>query len=725
MLLILRSMFVALCALGATVSVSAQEVPYQWRSVTVGAGGFAPNIVYSPVEKDLAYLRTDMGGAYRWENRAQSWIPLQDGMRVGSYLGIESIAPDPKNPDVVYVAAGMYYGAESAILRSADRGTSWQITPVTFKMGGNEDGRGLGERLAVDPNHTSTLLFGSRHDGLQRSDDGGKTWRKVESFPHRGLGAPTDRRTRHAGLSFVIFDPKSGATGGSRIIYAAVADPAEHHLYRSRDNGQSWVPVPGEPPANMLPVKAVLDDRGNLFVAYSPSVGPNDVKGGSVWRLETESDRWTDITPKEPPGAQNGYMGISIDRTQPGRIAVATMNRWQPGDTIWLSNDDGRHWTSLRERSRRDISISPFLSFGEKEAEFGHWIAALAFDPFDGKTLSYATGATVYQTHDANRDKLTWTPWVKGIEQTAVITMISPTGGAPLISGFGDISGFVHDRLDRSPAGMHVNPRLPNTNNLDSAGLAPNVVVRSGSIQSRQPVESTLAWSSDGGHHWQPLRVPPMGTAGGTVERHDLTGDAPINVSADGTTFIVSAPVVVTSRDRGKSWQPAEGLDGARAIADKVDPGLFYAVDYESSQILVSRDGGRNFAPAAAAGLPKPFERSGRKDREAQPTLVATPGTRGELWFLSGHRLYRSTDAGTSFSLVSPNDTAIELFGLGKAAPGEAAPALYASAQQRGLPGIYRSLNGGKSWERINDDAHQWGLRFRAVTGDPKIFGRV
>ena len=81
-------------------------------------------------------------------------------------MGIESIAPDPVDSNVVYLAAGMGQWGEAAIWRSADRGASWRITPVPFKMGGNEDGRGLGERLAIDPSRTSTLFFGSRHDGL-------------------------------------------------------------------------------------------------------------------------------------------------------------------------------------------------------------------------------------------------------------------------------------------------------------------------------------------------------------------------------------------------------------------------------------------------------------------------------------------------------------------------------------------------------------------------------
>lgn len=39
--------------------------------------------------------------------------------------------------------------------------------------------------------------------------------------------------------------------------------------------------------------------------------------------------------------------------------------------------------------------------------------------------------------------------------------------------------------------------------------------------------------------------------------------------------------------------------------------------------------------------------------------------------------------------------------------------------------GIWRSTDLGASWGRINDDAYQWGNRFRAISGDPRRFGRV
>ena len=407
--------------------------------------------------------------------------------------------------------------------------------------------------------------------------------------------------------------------------------------------------------------------------------------------------------------------------TRPGRLAVSSINRWIPGDTVWVSEDYGRSWVDLKPKSRRDTSISPFLNWGEDDAEFGHWTAGLAIDPFDSGTIAYTTGATLYRTDDALERTIIWRPWVRGIEQTAVITLISPTGGAHLISGFGDIAGFVHDRLDVSPPGMHLNPKLNNTNNLDYAGLAPNIVVRSGSRHKPEPDGASLAWSENGGRNWRPLKAPPIDGM-----RFDANGEAPITVTADGRTFLVAGPILLATSDRGRSWFRPVGLPpGVRAYADKADPALVYAIGLNGSHLLVSRDGARSFKRTSATGLPADFAADAPRNREAQPVLQAVPGSPGELWLKLGGKLYRSTDAGTSFTSASGNDIAIELFGLGKGAPGSRVPSIYAIGNKGGIRAVWRSDDGGKSWARINDDSNQWGLRFRAITGDPRIHGRV
>nr|WP_316629397.1 hypothetical protein [uncultured Brevundimonas sp.] len=105
-------------------------------------------------------------GAYRFDAEEARWSPLMDASPLSSDFGIESIAADPIDADVVHAAVGVNGGDPGAMLRSNDRGRTWIRTDVPFRMGGNEDGRGLGERLAVDPNDNRILYFGSRHDGF-------------------------------------------------------------------------------------------------------------------------------------------------------------------------------------------------------------------------------------------------------------------------------------------------------------------------------------------------------------------------------------------------------------------------------------------------------------------------------------------------------------------------------------------------------------------------------
>jgi xyloglucan-specific exo-beta-1,4-glucanase len=79
----------------------AQEVTYTWGNVAIGGGGFVTGIIPSTTEEGLLYARTDVGGAYRWDESNSKWIPLNDWIsedQVG-YLGVESLATDPTEPN--------------------------------------------------------------------------------------------------------------------------------------------------------------------------------------------------------------------------------------------------------------------------------------------------------------------------------------------------------------------------------------------------------------------------------------------------------------------------------------------------------------------------------------------------------------------------------------------------------------------------------------------------
>src|ERR1019366_5114718 len=74
-----------------------------------------------------------------------------------------------------------------------------------------------------------------------------------------------------------------------------------------------------------------------------------------------------------------------------------------------------------------------------------------------------------------------WDFLVRGIEETVPLALVSPPEGVHLISVVGDIGGFRHDDLLKSPKdGSFTNPQLNTNRGLDFAELAPMVVVRVG-----------------------------------------------------------------------------------------------------------------------------------------------------------------------------------------------------------------------------------------------------
>ena len=683
-----------------SLAATLKSQPYIWRNVQIVAGGFVDGLVFNPAARDVLYARTDIGGAYRWDPAAKRWIPLLDWLAPEDWnlYGVESIGIDPTDADRVYLAVGTYtqsFAGSGAILRSSDRGRTWQRTGLPLKMGGNEDGRSAGERLAVDPNQPRVLFFGSRSNGLWKSADRGATWAQVGTFPVTG-------RTNGVGVIFLVFDPSSGRRGAaSRVLYAGVSQDGPG-LYRSADGGATWAAVPGQPPG-LLPHHAVLAPDGALYVTYGNAPGPNGMSDGAVWKYDTKASAWADITPLKPGSPSGfGYAGLALDAEHPGTLMVTTLDRWNPGDTLFRSLDGGKTWADLGPKTVRDWSAAPYLTFGAKAPRLGWWMGALALDPFRPGHALYGTGATIWASDDvtqADAGRPThWTVGARGLEETAVIDLVSPPSGPPLLSALGDIGGFRHDDLTVSPArGMETNPLLTNTDSLDFAEQNPSVVARVG----RGDRGHSGAYSLDGGATWAPLATEPTGSRGsGTVA-----------VSADGTAILwmPRGGALSLTHDRGVTWQASTGApSGLAVVSDRVNPRRFYGVS--GGVAYVSADGGATFT-AAASGLPG----GGR--------LRAAPGHEGDLWLAVGGGLYHSADSAVSFTKVA-GPTDIKGQGFGKAAPGHEYPALYIAGKVGGVSGFFRSDDAGASWVRINDDRHRYATA-GTIIGDPRVYGRV
>ena len=681
--------------------------PYLWQNVVIKGGGFVSGIVMSPALSGLVFARTDVGGAYRFDPTpgAQRWRPLTDwvGHDSSNLIGIESIAADPVDPNRVYLAAGEYLTAgNGSILSSTDMGQTWTRNNISAPMGGNVDGRSMGERLAIDPNLTSTLYFGSRNAGLWKSTDFAQNWTLVSGFStigatNGGAGSGNSTGTGY-GLSFVVFDPKSGAPGApTPTIYVGVGVTTGTALYRSLDAGATWEAVAGSP-AGLMPHHAVLDGCGNIYFAYNNGAGPNNITSGAVWRYNPANGLWTDVS---PPRTSGGFGGISADAANPGTLMVTTIDNWSPGE-IFRTTNGGASWMALLPAAKQDVAGAQWLYWHTAGLPAKGWMGDVEIDPFNPGRALYITGQGIWASNDVNVPDIGppshWSFAGNGLEETVALDLASPPVGALLLSGVGDIAGFRHDDLDVSPpAGMFSNPVFGNTTSLDFAELVPNLVARVGTSSSKGG--PCGAYSLDGGTTWIPFAGAPSGS----------TGSGSIAVSADGKRF-VWAPKGATpsySQDNGVTWTACTGSSaGVLLAADRVNPAKLYAG--LRGKMYLSTDGGARFVEATATTTGRP-----------RPVF----GVEGDVWAPTSTGLLHSTDSGATFVPV-PLVGGATAVGFGMPAAGQSYPAVYLAGSVGAVWGTYRSDDAGATWQRIDDPQHQFGY-INCLAGDQRRFGRV
>ena len=687
--------------LGLLFSLGAHAETYRWDNVVMGGGGFVSGVIPSKLERGVVYARTDVGGSYRWDGQTGRWVALTDWISEADtgLMGVESIAVDPRNAGTVYMLAGTSYfsNGKTVIMRSTDYGQHFDLVDVTaqFTAHGNGMGRQNGERLQVDPGSSNVLYVGTRANGLFKSVDSGSTWTRVN-----GLNVTTTPNGN--GISFVLLDPTSVTQGTAKRIFVGVSryGSVGPNLYMSKDGGVTFAPVAGAP-ANLMPQRAAMTPKGRLYLTYANGAGPhylNDsepMSKGQVWEYNTVGGAWTNIT---PAGMTNAFGGISVDPSNPKHLITSTtamywLQQKQPasyGDHIFTSYDAGRTWTDLMQGN---MEIDPNGIDWVKYSSI-HWAGDLEFDPFDPKSAWVISGNGIFKTSDLDASASSWKFDVHGLEETGAYAAESIPGG-PLVSVIGDYDGFVQN--DPTQYAMRHTPTMGGTTGLAVAPQATHVIARVG---------SGMYISTDTGASWQ--KAPTMHGSNGKLA-----------LSADGDVLLHSPQGSATtyrSTDFGANWTPVAGLSvtDAYPVADKINPAKFYVYDRNSGKLLVSEDAGVSFS--AKATLPT----------GGNSLVRTTPGIEGDVWVcLDTKGLAHSVDSGVTFTNVG-GINACGAMGLGKEAPGANYPTLYMWGAVGPSRGLLRSTDKGVHWDRVNDDAHQYGGALSGwVTGDMNTYGMV
>lgn len=215
-------------------------------------------------------------------------------------------------------------------------------------------GRGMGERLAVDPKNSKIIYFGARSgNGLYKSTDGGVTFSKVSSFTAVGdyIVDPSDANGYNSdkqGLAFVTFDSTSATLNGATSrIFVGSATNTTSSVWVSNDAGATWSAVAGQP-GTFFPHKCKLQPAEKaLYLTYSDGTGPYDGTAGGVYRYDITNGTWKNITPVSGSDLYFGFGGLGVDMQKPGTIMVASLNSWWPDAQIFRSTDSGATWSPI------------------------------------------------------------------------------------------------------------------------------------------------------------------------------------------------------------------------------------------------------------------------------------------------------------------------------------------------------------------------------------------
>ncbi len=687
---------------------------FTWTNVRIGGGGYITGLIVHPLNGGLLYARTDIGGAYRWDATASAWIALTDWIPYtsGNLYSIESLAVDPSDTNVVYIACGKRMDSSPhGIYKSINRGGTWTGPYLTtVPMGGNDSIiggratpflRNAGERLAVDPNNGNILYFGSRSDGLWKSSNAGVSWTK-QTIPSQGNAG--------YGVSFVAFDPTSSRPGTActRVYYGAFGTNStgtDGGIYRSTNSGLAWTRLAGV--ANQPRRGQVSKVDGTLWVTHQAGVekaGPTDAA-------------LTSVTPSQAAGV--AYNGLALDPSNAAKVVVirgemnsnATMYRTTTAGAVWSQISSGTH-----------VSSVPWWI--GKSWLWAAQVSACVINPDRPAQLWYGDWYGVWKTDDYAASSPTWNNYENGHEEVVTFTLIAPPSPSiDLISGGADMEGFRHNNGPDSYPSHDMGTAPGNGAGCDfqaSFGLAycernPSFVVRGAGSQTASA--HGVCVSTDNGASWHaapgwvktdmPRRVAISASNTNTFVV-GVSGGKPKRTGNGGLTF--TACNGIAENGPAGPWETSQPL-----CADKVDGDKFYY--FVSGKLYRSTDGGQNFT-VAKTGLPT----------SSRPNLKAGPGVNGELWLsLDANGLWKSTDSGTSFIEVrSPAGARISAraIGFGRQASGTV-PWLYFYGTLDGVAGVHLSKNRGSSWVWISSATQTMGCSPSIIEPSRQIVGRV
>jgi PKD repeat protein len=626
--------------------------------------------LYNP---SYIYLSQDVAGPWKSIDSGETWAKtLDDGLFVNDG---ESIEVDPADEQTVFVIEHGNWLNENAqgLYRSTDGGDSWSLVLQKDTNYDSSLHRMYAHNIAYDLASATTSTPAARwyvafhNDGLYRSDDGGVTWSTT----------PVSSLSGHATVYSVLTHPTDGKT-----VYVATSSG----LYRSTARGASLAKI-GNLPSGA--VSSIQINPQNPLVIYAT------VKGTGLYR---STDGGTTFSLLKSFGAARVFIN-------PGHPEVIYLVAVSSPNAI-VSHDAGATWIT-------DMTVTgaPGRESGWKGAMTGE-LTGIMPDPANADEAVAYTHASIFKTTDGGQtftDHSTlftgfaWSWWNTGIAFDRFST-----------DRFATFNNDVAAHITNNGGDYFEDDTTTDIWSWYTSGKIEWIGAYSGDIQpvagSKVMVASIggywnkrLMRTADGGVSWTLLE----GTAG-EVENNYFIGFNP-----DHPEIVYAGNKI--SRDAGLTFSKINfgTLDSGASVLGmcRAQPDTIYAMNPARTQIYRSDNQGATWRLYTSPGWQF-------RKLDSVPTFTADPVDPDKIYTIDSRGDVAIFD-GTGWThtgVIDKAGTGYNNFVRTIAVDPRHPEIIYAGMMAGGISCIWRSTDGGATWEDITLNLPRDGMSAMAVS---------
>jgi photosystem II stability/assembly factor-like uncharacterized protein len=665
-LLLLGFLFIAFNAISQptkdTTGLDSYFKPVKWRCIGPFRGGRSNCATGVVGNANVYYQGTTGGGLWKTDDMGITWRNVSDGFFKTGSVGAVAVAES--DPNVVYV--------------------------------------GMGE-------HAVRGVMTSGGDGIYKSTDAGKTWKKI------GLDL-----TQH--IARIVINPKD-----PNIVYVAAqgalySRSKERGIYKSVDGGITW--------KNVLYVDEktgcaeISMDINNPSILYAAmwehgrlpwkviSGGP----GSGLYKSTDAGEHWEKM--KEGLPKEMGKMSIAVCRSNSEKIyALIESDFEKEAGGLYMSEDAGKSWSQVSD----DHHL----------IQRAWYYIELFTDPLNENTL-YVMSASAFRSIDGGK---TWEDisnthgdyhnlWINPMNSNNMI--ISDDGGSAITINQGKTWSSQNNQPTAQFYRINVDNQFPYN---IYGGQQDNSSVK---IASREPGGggiSNTGWTYSAGGESAFLAFDPDdpqfvlgGSYQGTIEV--------LNTKAKASTNIMAAPIQYLTRD-AKDMKYRYNWN-APIIWSKHEPNVFY---HGSQYLLRTDDMGKTWKEVSPdltrnekekqgkPGVPYTNEAVGAENYGTLAYIIESPHEKGVIYTGSDDGfVYLTKDDGAHWENVTPAGLQECLINAIEVSPFDKATAYIATTRYKFndfAPGLYKTTDYGKTWTKINSGIPN-GAFTRVVREDDK-----